>query len=312
MKKTFLGSGMLLLAAFFWGSTFVAQSSAAERISPFCYLFARSVVGALALFFVILLRLLLQKKKRGLTIKGLFSRRTLLGGVLCGVALTAGSALQQYGIHLGASAGQAGFLTALYMFFVPLFAFLFYKKRPSVSLLAGAVLTAVGLYFLCLKGDGGALFGIGQLLLIGCALVFALHILLVDRYEKSDGMALSCVQFSTCALLSLPVALLFESGSFLHIPEAPFPILYAGICSSAIAYTLQIYGQKYTPPALASVLVSTESVIALLSEWACAALGIFGTAFALSVDQCVGCVLAFLGILCAQSLFSFKKKKKTS
>jgi drug/metabolite transporter (DMT)-like permease len=198
------------------------------------------------------------------------------------------------------------------MFFVPLFAFLFYKKRPSVSLLAGAVLTAVGLYFLCLKGDGGAPFGIGQLLLIGCALVFALHILLVARYEKSDGMALSCVQFSTCALLSLPVALLFESGSFIHIPEAPFPILYAGICSSAIAYTLQIYGQKYTPPALASVLVSTESVIALLSEWACAALGIFGTAFALSVDQCVGCVLAFLGILCAQSLFSFKKKKKAS
>ena len=134
MKKTFLGSGMLLLAAFFWGSTFVAQSSASERISPFCYLFARSVVGALALFFVILLRLLLQKKGGGLTMKGLFSRRTLLGGVLCGVALTAGSALQQYGIHLGASAGQAGFLTALYMFFVPLFAFLFYKTTVKDAL----------------------------------------------------------------------------------------------------------------------------------------------------------------------------------
>ncbi|MBQ8912144.1 MAG: DMT family transporter [Clostridia bacterium] len=315
LKKTLLGSTMLLLAAFFWGSTFVAQSSAAVKIAPFGYLFARSLVGALALFLVVLLRMALAARKKGKDTekpKPLFTKKALVGGILCGVALTVASAFQQYGIHLGASAGEAGFLTAIYMFIVPLLSFVIYRKRPSINVLAGAILTAVGLYFLCIKGQEGGPFGIGQGLLLCCAFFYAVHILVIDRFEEVDGMVLSAIQFATCGLLSLPISLLFEHPSPSDFKLAWFPILYAGIFSSAIAYTLQIYGQKCAPPALTSVLMSTESVIALLAEWACAAIGIFGTPFSLSFDQILGCVLAFVGIVTAQLVFKGKKKEKAT
>lgn len=312
IKKSLFGTLMLLLAAFFWGSTFVAQSSAAETISPFSYLFARSAIGALALLLVIFFRIVFQRRRtngESIPQKALFTKKTLKGGVLCGIALTAASALQQYGIHLGAGAGEAGFLTAVYMFFVPLLLFLFYRKKPALNILLGAILTIVGLYFLCLKGQAGNLPGIGQLLVLGCALVYAVHMLIVDRFEDADGMALSAIQFATCALISLPISLIFEHPTAGTLMLAWFPILYAGIFSSAVAYTLQIYGQRKTHPALGAVVMSTESVIALLSQWACAAMGIFGTPFSLSFDQIFGSLLAFCGILCAQPIFqSFQKK----
>ncbi|MBQ8235765.1 MAG: DMT family transporter [Clostridia bacterium] len=313
-KKTLLGSGALLLAAFFWGSTFVAQSSAVELLSPFSYLFARSAVGAFALFAVLLLRLLFGGKRQQAPLKtrarALFSKRALLGGALCAPVITAASALQQYGIHLGAGAGEAGFLTSVYMFIVPLLFFIFYRKKVALNVLLGAVLTALGLYFLCLKGEGGLSLGMGQALILACALAYALHILLIARFEDVDPVALSFLQFLFCTLISLILALLFEEVKVGMLLEAWFPIVYAGIFSTAIAYTLQIFGQKHTPPALASILMSCESVIALLCQWLCALLGIFGKPFALSFDQILGCVLAFCGIVCAQLVFKKPKKSK--
>lgn len=311
LKRTLTGSLMLLLASFFWGSTFVAQSSAAEQLSPFSYLAARSFVGALALLAVILVRALIGAKRKKSSLRGqlapLFDKKTLIGGLFCGIALTIASAFQQYGIHLGASAGDAGFLTAVYMFIVPLFGLVLYKRRVAPNVLLGAVITAVGLYFLCIRGQEGG-FGMGQLLILCCAFCYAVHIMVIDRFDRADPIVLSFIQFTVGGVLSLAVSLLFERPCPSLIARAWFPIVYAGVCSSAIAYTLQIAAQKRTPPALASVLMSTESVIALLSEWLCALTGIFGTPFALSFNQIFGCFLAFCGIVIAQLVF--KKRKK--
>ena len=313
-KKALTGSMMLLLATFFWGSTFVAQSSAAEKILPFTYLCARSFVGAFALLLVILLRALFTAKKAKRSFvaewRRLFDKKTLWGGLFCGIALTVASAFQQYGIHLGASAGDAGFLTAVYMVIVPLLGFLFYRKKVTLNVLFGAVITAVGLYFLCIRGQEQSGFGLGQALILCCAFAYALHIMIIDRYERVDPIVLSFLQFLVAGILSLVVALIFEAPSLQTVTGAWFPILYAGIFSSAVAYTLQISGQQRTPPALASVLMSTESVIALLSEWFCAFTGIFGSRFALSFNQIFGCALAFCGIVIAQLVFKPKKSAK--
>ena len=312
LKRTLTGSLMLLLASFFWGSTFVAQSSAAEQLSPFSYLAARSFVGALALLAVILVRALIGAKRKKSSFRGeiapLFDKKTLTGGLLCGIALAVASAFQQYGIHLGASAGDAGFLTAVYMFIVPLLGLVLYKRRVAPNVLLGAVITAVGLYFLCIRGQEEGSFGMGQLLILCCAFCYAVHIMVIDRFDRADPIVLSFIQFTVGGVLSLAAALLFEQPSPSLIARAWFPIVYAGVCSSAIAYTLQIAAQKRTPPALASVLMSTESVIALLSEWLCALTGIFGAPFALSFTQIFGCSLAFCGIVIAQLVF--KKRKK--
>lgn len=307
---------MLFFAAFFWGSTFVAQSDAAEKLSPFTYLAARSYVGALTLACAIGIRKLLTKNRNAPNLscaneknKTHEFRATLSGGTICGIVLTAASALQQYGIHLGATAGEAGFLTAVYMFLVPLLSFLFYRKKVALNVLGGALLTAAGLYLLCIAGTERSAFGAGHILLLVGALAYAFHILAVDRCKDIDGMCLSCIQFTVCALISTVVSLILEHPSAKSILSAWAPILYAGVFSSAVAFTLQIYGQKYTPAAVATVLMSLESVIALLCEWLCAFTGLVGTPFSLSSWEIFGCALAFCGIVIAQ--LKFKKKKST-
>ncbi len=311
-NKKLIGSLMLFFAAFFWGSTFVAQSDAADKILPFTYLCARSYVGALALLAAIGIRALFFRKKgefRGtpgqMPKKGF--KHTLTGGVVCGVVLTVASALQQYGFYKGASAGEAGFLTAVYMFLVPLFAFFFYRRKLPVNVLFGAILTAAGLYFLCIFENGWSSFGLGQALVLLCSFAFAFHILAIDRFQDVDGMVLSFIQFSVCAVISTVLALIFEHPDIQNILSAWIPVVYAGLFSSAIAFTLQIYGQKYTPPAVATVLMSLESVIALLCEWACAAIHLVGEPFDLSFWQIFGCILAFCGIVLAQLVFKPKK-----
>ncbi len=303
---------MLFFAAFFWGSTFVAQSDAAAKVPPFTYLAARSYVGVLSLGLALLLRRLFfvhAKEKRAPTPntgKRGGVRATLVGGVVCGTVLTVASALQQYGIHKGATAGEAGFLTAIYMFFVPLLNFIFRRIRVEAKVLFGAGITAVGLYFLCVADKGWSAVGVGQALVLLCAVAYAFHILSVDFFGSVDGMELSCVQFAVCALISTVAALIFERFSVSDVLSAWVPIVYAGVFSSAVAFTLQIYGQKYTPAAAASVLMGLESVIALLCEWACAFIGLVGQPFSLSGWQISGCVLAFFGIVLAQ--WEFKKK----
>lgn len=315
-NKSFLGCAMLFLAAFFWGTTTVVQSMAAAADLPsFTYLSARSFVGAIALLVVILLRQVLGKRsQKGASVLPASSsewKRVLKGGMLCGLVLTVASYLQQQGIVFGASAGEVGFLTSLYMLFVPLFSFFLYHRKVSGNVLFGAIFMLVGLYFLCIMDADQSSFNFGHLFETGCAVAFAFHILAVERYRTIDGMLLSCIQFTVCGVVSAVCALIFEQSSLSALLENWFPICFAGICSSAIGFTLQIYGQKYAPATIATILMSMESVIALLAEWLCSVTGLVvgKNPVEMTVFKVIGCVLAFAGILISQLSFLSPKEK---
>ena len=315
-NKSFLGCAMLFLAAFFWGTTTVVQSMAAAADLPsFTYLAARSFVGAIALWAVVLLRQVLgRRSSKGASVlpQSPSERKTALkGGILCGAVLTGAAYLHQQGIVFGASAGEVGFLTSLYMLFVPLFSFLLYRRKVSANVLFGAVFMLVGLYFLCIMDTDRSSLNFGHLFEIGCAVVFAFHILAVERYRTIDGMLLSSIQFTVCGLISTVCALIFEQPSFSALLENWFPICFAGICSSAIGFTLQIYGQKYAPATIATILMSMESVIALLAEWLCNVTGLFvgKNPVEMTAFKVIGCILAFAGILMSQLKFFSRKEK---
>lgn len=263
-SKKLLGSVALLVAALFWGSTFVAQSVASEVVKPFTFLASRSLLGFLFLIPVSLFKDLFAKKsgnyqkpdKNGI-------KMLVIGGICCGAALTAASGLQQLGMT-GENSGKAGFITAMYILLVPVLGLLFRKRvRPAIWLCV--IMGVIGLYFLCIT-DSFSLEKSDIFLMI-CAVVFSVHILIVDYFSpKVDGVKLSCIQFFTVFVLASVIALASEDTSFSEILHAWFPIFYAGIFSSGIAYTLQIIGQKHTEPTVASLLMSLESVFAVLTS----------------------------------------------
>lgn len=264
MKRELKGNLMLLLASFLWGTTFVAQSVGADYVSPFAYLASRSVIGALVLIPVILF-FDAQKKKEGVYRKlGRKENKELIfGGIVCGVVLTVASALQQIGMSIDASAGDAGFITALYILIVPIFQ-LFFGKKTGWKTWVGILLALVGLYFLTEKFNG---FTPGCLFVFLSAVAFSVHILVVDHFvATNDGVRLSCIQFSTVAVISAIVMFLtHQTPSAENFWNARYAILYAGVLSSGVAYTLQIVGQSYTNPTTAALMMSPESVFALLS-----------------------------------------------
>ena len=234
-NKSFFGCLMLLLASFFWGSTFIVQSDAASMLPTFTYLAARSYVGAFAISIVIFVRRMIfrgrplyeiendtpEKRKER-------KKRHLTAGVCCGLAICVAAAFQQTGIANGATAGEAGFLTALYMFIVPVFSIILYKKKPTLNLLAGALFMTAGLYFLCIFGKGWSGFGLGHILIISSAFGYAVHIMIIDRFKDIDGLVLSAMQFVICAVASTVCALIFEAKDVLpgDITGAWFPILF--------------------------------------------------------------------------------------
>ena len=296
-NKHLRGTLALLVCAFIWGSTFVAQSSAAENTPPFTFLAARSFVGALALLAISLITK--PKNPKSATCGKTSRKRLLTVGAVCGTALAVASACQQYGITLGTGAGKAGFLTALYLIFVPILNYLIFRKKPGVFPIIGAVLALLGLILLCDLGNSSA-FCIADMVTAGCGLCFAIHILIIDRYAFDlDSIRLSCIQFFVCGCISLLLALIFEQPTLDSVIRSALPILYAGIFSSAIAYTLQIYGQKNCPPAAATVLMSLESVFALLCEAALALF--FQKPFPINRAESIGCLLMFAGVLLAQN-----------
>ena len=294
---------MLLLCAFVWGSTFVAQSSAAESVPPFSFLASRSFVGGLALLAIALIPFGKTATSRS---KPSF-RSHLTVGVLCGTVLFIASACQQWGMTLGTGAGKAGFLTALYLVFVPMLELCFFKQKPGIVTLIGSVFALVGLFFLCGISQSDIAFSAGDLLTALCGFCFACHILIIDKFALDlDGIRLSCIQFLVCGVLSLAAALLFESTSVKALTDAGGSILYAGLFSSALAYTLQIIGQKDCPPTVATVLMSLESVFALLSESVITLL--HNQRFPISKTELFGCLLMFVGVLLAQNPFRRKTK----
>lgn len=285
MKKRQLRNGFLLfLAASIWGMAFVAQSVAADHIGPFTFNAIRCILGG---FILIPVSLLLQKNKTFPVRSGQSSlRHTLTGGLVCGLCLFAGSMLQQYGIAF-TSVGKAGFITAFYIVLVPITGLFFHKKVRLIVWLS-VLLALAGLYLLCMK-EG---FSVNQgdfCLLLG-AFAFTGHILSIDHFVKSiDSVFLSMEQFWVCGILCSVFMLLFEKPALSQIMLAKIPLLYAGILSCGVAYTLQVVGQKDMNEAVASLILALESVVSALSGWII-------LHQALSAKELTGCALMFFAI----------------
>lgn len=292
---------MLVLTALVWGTAFTAQSAGGDAAGPYTFNCIRSLIGAVVLLPVIGLsdRLHLTKHR---PVSREDWRMLLLGGAACGAALAVASNLQQMGLYFGAPAGKAGFLTACYMLIVPVLG-LFFHKKCGWNVWAGIVAAVIGLYLLCIKGDFRIEFS--DLLLLLCALVFAVHILVIDFFAvRVDGVRMSCIQFLVCGICSA-VPMYFVDIRHTHAsdlaawsaafqePAAWIPILYAGVLSCGVGYTLQILGQQGVNPTIASLLLSLESVFSVLAGWV-----VLGEA--LQGREILGCVLIFAAVIFAQ------------
>ncbi|MCQ2061064.1 MAG: DMT family transporter [Fibrobacter sp.] len=292
-------SFLLVLTAFIWGSTFVAQAEG-NSAGPFVFTCIRNFIGSAFLVLVFKFLDVIHKSVRR-PANAAERKHLWKAGTLCGLALFFGMNFQQFGMSLGTSAGKSGFLTACYIILVPVLS-IFLGKKNSLRIWVCVLLTLVGLFLLCVKGDFSVEISDGVLLL--CALAFSVQILMVDRYVgEVDPVRLSCIQFFVCAVLTLipmfAIDLKFSAPVIAHAVDvysqwdAWIPLLYAAILSTGVAFTLQIIAQDKIKPTIASLLMSLESVFAVLSGWA-----VLGERF--TVREAVGCCLMMVAIIFAQ------------
>lgn len=285
------GGAMLMLTALIWGTAFVAQSVGMDYLGPCAFTATRNFIGCVALLPVIALASRLRSGAQPEEAAPAPGKKALFGwGAACGLLLGGATLLQQAGMQT-ASAGKAGFLTALYIVIVPVLG-IFLGRRPGLKVWIGVVLALVGAYLLSVKGGAGI--ASGDLLVIASAVVFSLHILVIDSVPAGvDGVRLSCVQFLVAGVFALVLALFLESFTWRGILSAWVPLLYTGVVSSGVGYTLQILGQRTVNPTVASLILSLESVFAALAGWA-----ILGQA--LSLRELFGCALVFVAVILAQ------------
>lgn len=266
MKKKLQSSLLLTLAALIWGTTFVAQSSGMNYIGGFTFNTFRYLIGGIVLLPYIVSYLIRDSEYQKAGADGCKARRKLeiKGGICCGIVLFAASGLQQFGIAF-TTVGKAGFITALYIIIVPLLG-LFLHKKVGINVWSSVVIAAVGMYLLCINEN--LAIGKGDLLVFFCAIGFSVHILVIDYFSpRGNSFVISCVQFFTAGALSGLCMLLFEDFSWSAVAGAAFSLLYAGVFSSGIAFTLQVVAQKNVEPTLASLLMSLESVFSLVAGW---------------------------------------------
>lgn len=293
----FKGNLMLVLTALIWGTAFVAQSVGMDFVGPYTFLFARNIIAGVFLIPCIFFLNKIGAKNNNKKIRNSSIRdekgnkkSLIIGGVLCGIVLFVASALQQIGI-VYTTVGKAGFITALYIIIVPILG-IFFKKKVQGQVWISVVIAIIGLYLLCINENLSI--NKGDFLIFLCSIIFSIHILVIDHFSPIvDGVKMSCIQFFVCGILSFIPMVLFENPQIINILNAYSPILYAGIMSSGVAYTLQIVGQKYTSPVLASLILSLESVFAALSGWV-----ILKEVF--SGKEIIGCILVFSAIIIAQ------------
>ena len=304
MKHTKLkGNLMLLLTAFIWGTSFIAQSVGVNSISAITFTGIRSLLGGLILLPVIYILDFKKKKENQPVYK--IDKNLLIGGVLCGIILCVASTLQTAGL-IYTSPGKSGFITALYMVIVPI-AGLFMGKKINPPMIIAVIGAVIGLYMLCI--DSAFSINKGDVLTFLCAIVFSAHILVIDYFSpKVDGIKLSCLQFFVCGIIDTLIAVIYERPSVAPILQSWIPLCYSGFLSCGVAYTLQVIGQKYTDPTSASILMSLESVFATLSTVILVALGWNLTGGILSPREIAGCVLMFIYIMLVQ-LPDMKKAK---
>ena len=287
-------NALLVLTALIWGCAFVAQSVGMDYVGPFTFNMARFLIGAVVLLPVIwFMDRQKAAEKNGVSTAGETSgdRKTLIiGGICCGTALAVASSLQQWGI-LFTTVGKAGFITAMYIVIVPLLG-VFIGKKVRPLIIACVAIAVVGFYFLCMTES--LRLGLGDFLVLLCAIVFSIHILVIDHFSpKVDGVKMSAIQFLTAAILCAVPTFMWERPVFMEIVNAWQPVLYAGVMSCGVAYTLQIVAQKNADPTVASLLLSLESVFSALAGWVLLGQG-------LSLKELFGCCLIFCAIILAQ------------
>lgn len=291
---------LLLLTALIWGSAFVAQRAGIEVIGPFTLNGLRSILAGIVLLPVIKVMDLQKKRQQenqgecvaelGKEEKAKERKTLIVGGICCGIALTLGSTLQQVGI-VYTTAGKSGFITALYILIVPILG-LFIKKKVGMKTWVGVVLALVGMYFLSMTD--GFYISKGDFLVFLSAIAFAMHILVIDYFSpKADGVKLSCIQFWVCGIVCSILMMIFEKPEIGQVLAAWLPIVYAGVLSSGVGYTLQVVAQKGIDPTVASLIMSLESVFAALSGWLI-------LHEQLSSREIFGCILVFVAIVLAQ------------
>ena len=261
----------------------MAQSVGMDYVEPFTFTFARSIVGGVVLIPVVLF---LSKGK-----KPLVTKTELIGGICCGLALCAANNFQQIGM-VHTTVGKAGFITALYVVIVPILG-MFLKKKASFIIWICVVLSVIGLYLLCMTENSFKL-GYGDFLVLICAILFSGHILIIDYFSpKGDGVTISCIQFFVCGIVSGIIMLFAETPTMGNIMAAKMPILYAGVLSSGVAYTLQIVGQKDMNPTVASLILCLESVVSVLAGWIL-------LHERLTERELLGCLLMFVAVILVQ------------
>ena len=291
MNRFILRQSLLLfLTSVIWGVAFVAQSAGMAYVGPFTYNGARSVLGGLVLLpCIVFLDRVRGRDKR--SVNRIQNRnQLLLGGLSCGLILFAASSFQQFGIQY-TSVGKAGFITAMYILLVPIMG-LFIHKRVGFKVWIGVAFAVCGLYLLCMKS--GFRLERGDALVLVCAVIFSLHILVIDYFSpKVDGVRMSCIQFWVCGILSLICSFLFENPEMHSILTAWKPVCYGGIMSCGVAYTLQIVGQKDMNPAVASLILSLESVVSVVA-------GFLILHQTMSRRELLGCSLMVVAIVLAQ------------
>lgn len=298
-KYTLRQSMLLLLTAAIWGVAFVAQSVGMDYVGPFTFNTVRSLLGGIVLIpcIVLLKRINVGSKDTAGAAEHASGdpagqRKVLLtGGVACGVLLCIASNLQQFGI-MYTSVGKSGFITAMYIVLVPVLG-IFLKKKAGIKIWCSVAIAVGGLYLLCMT-DRGFSIQKGDLLLLLGAVIFSFHILTIDYFSpKVDGVKMSCIQFFTCGILSMVCMFLFEQPQIGAILQAWMPIVYAGVLSCGVAYTLQIVGQKGMNPTVASLILSMESVISVIAGWLILHQKLSGR-------ELLGCVLMFAAIILVQ------------
>lgn len=283
---------LLVITAFIWGTAFVAQSVGMDYLGPLSFNGTRFLMGSLVLAPVICFnrRSAAKKHKENEGKRPGSLKTTIIGGVCCGLALCAAALLQQIGM-LYTTVGKAGFITTLYIILVPVFG-IFLKKRIPGKVWGGAAIAAFGMYLLCMSESLSL--GRGDALVFLCAILFSVHILVIDHFSpRVDGVELSCIQFLTAGIIGSILAFLFEKPDIGDFVNGIVPLAYAGILSSGVAYTLQVVGQRDTDPTVASLILSLESVVSVLAGWVVLRQALTGRELA-------GCGLVFCAVILVQ------------
>ena len=293
MKQKIFSTTILFLTAAIWGFAFVAQVDAVDYLGSFAINGLRYPIAVVAVLPVMLIfeRGRMDKEER---------RRTVIASIAAGSVLFAATNLQQIGIEYTGSAGVSGFITGLYTVLVPIGCFLLFKHKTSVNVWIGAVCAAVGLFLLCYRFEEGLFFGKGEIFLLIGALFWTAHVIVIDRLGKNlRSLHFAWGQFVVCAALSATLMFCFDRPTVEGIVNAKWSLLYCGVLSSAVAYSLQVIGQKRSDPAFAAIIFSTESLFSAIGG------AIFGID-SISWLGYIGCALMFVGIVVSQ--LNFKKK----